>query len=280
MDVVQEVVSAFRHYSLHDFTQLLINNRDLVVVKSKSTVNYLENNFFPFDPYLLRQSQSFINPLYQKWEGGYDLSYNNLYNNPPSRSRSRSIRSTTSLSSSDDGMYDEDGAEAFSYEDNLVGSNHYNSSMDRAGLFFQASESTSTSTTKQQPNKKTTSSLRKHQMLDDDDDDDEEEEESVEDEKIDDDDDDVNFDDDDDDEDENLEEDDNDVFSSDEGENDLHYHEDDDVEIGSYNDSNRFIMIPGVNKSRKNSSVMRRSSFMGSPASFDEMQHPYGWPNM
>ena len=31
-------------------------------------VNYLENNFFPFDPYLLRRSEKYIVPIYQKWE--------------------------------------------------------------------------------------------------------------------------------------------------------------------------------------------------------------------
>lgn len=71
-DVAEEVVDAFSRYYLFDFHHVLEENQNIVIPLrgGYGGVNYLENNFFPFDPYLLRQSEKFILPHYQKWEGG------------------------------------------------------------------------------------------------------------------------------------------------------------------------------------------------------------------
>jgi hypothetical protein len=74
LDVAIEVTRAFEHYFFNfanEFYQIMERNKNVMVpIKgSYGGVNYLENDFFPFDPFLLRQSQQFIQPLYQKWEG-------------------------------------------------------------------------------------------------------------------------------------------------------------------------------------------------------------------
>ncbi|KAL0490164.1 RRN3 [Acrasis kona] len=75
LDVANEVTDAFDHYAFSFasvFRQIIERNKNVMVPMKGSYggYNYLENNFFPFDPVLLRQSNQFILPLYQSWEGG------------------------------------------------------------------------------------------------------------------------------------------------------------------------------------------------------------------
>lgn len=69
-DVVEEISRAFQRYKLDDYAHILEVNKD-VFIPSKTvtgTKNQLIIDFFPFDPYLLRNSKPFIESLYQKWE--------------------------------------------------------------------------------------------------------------------------------------------------------------------------------------------------------------------
>ncbi len=78
-------------------------------------VNYLENDFFPFDPFLLRQSQQYIQPLYQKWEGSTRVTHR------------RGSTSGPVLSPKDE------------YLEEFVGRGRGNSITDRAKMFFSGS---------------------------------------------------------------------------------------------------------------------------------------------
>ncbi|KAL9652903.1 hypothetical protein ABK040_015421 [Willaertia magna] len=72
-DVAEEAVNIFSQYYLFDFHQVIERNQSIVIPQLKGDGNdFLETNFFPFDPYLLRRSEKYITPIYQRWEGGFE----------------------------------------------------------------------------------------------------------------------------------------------------------------------------------------------------------------
>jgi hypothetical protein len=191
LDVAVEATHAFEHYFFNfstEFHQIMERNKNVMVPMKGSYggVNYLENDFFPFDPFRLRQSQQFILPLYQKWEGSVV-------------NRRRSSISNAVHSPRDQNEFLDDQFDIDYVYNETVGRGRANSINDRAKMFYPASLNTpiKISTSLSSASTRPGSSLMEDDILSDEDEDDQ----------------DVDFDDDED----------EDISSSDEGEQ--HYDE-------------------------------------------------------
>ncbi|KAL0234960.1 hypothetical protein GEMRC1_001542 [Eukaryota sp. GEM-RC1] len=73
--VANEFARVAAEVSLLDCRSLIQSNRYLLLSNYEETVvgrSTLVDSFFPFDPYLLTESLSFIQPFYREWTGGED----------------------------------------------------------------------------------------------------------------------------------------------------------------------------------------------------------------
>lgn len=89
-DVVEEVTRTFKKYELHDFTETVDRNRDIVLSEGQmlfaqenhigaSQTGLSTEDIFPFDPFLLAQSKDYIEPIYQHWHYGRTYGSSNDY---------------------------------------------------------------------------------------------------------------------------------------------------------------------------------------------------------
>lgn len=65
-DVTQQIVRALLYYGIVDCREI-IHQGLRVPVRNHRLSKFLEQAYFPFDPYVLRESREFIEPLYRQW---------------------------------------------------------------------------------------------------------------------------------------------------------------------------------------------------------------------
>eukprot|EP00818_Percolomonas_sp_WS_P004940 CAMPEP_0117438138 /NCGR_PEP_ID=MMETSP0759-20121206/1896_1 /TAXON_ID=63605 /ORGANISM="Percolomonas cosmopolitus, Strain WS" /LENGTH=758 /DNA_ID=CAMNT_0005229815 /DNA_START=1 /DNA_END=2277 /DNA_ORIENTATION=+ len=66
-DVTQQVVRALLFYGIVDCTEVARKNL-VLPVRNKRRSKFLEHAYFPFDPYVLRESREYIEPIYRQWD--------------------------------------------------------------------------------------------------------------------------------------------------------------------------------------------------------------------